>query len=625
MHAMHYEQVEEDNFLSKASQWKKTKSSKFVLSACLVLVVITCLAYGTAKFGHVGNIVSFYKVPATTPTNSQLPSRAGYDFNIIQPPPPRNQIRTPVKSNSNPDGFTKYTYNLFDHPLVLQAARYSKYPQDVANLCFGPAPNVDIYIKEDKVSPDVYGDFGLNVFALDCRSLESGPQYRLLGFIAVMDMYGNLVNALSWNVWGGSEVECVNMFNTTTVLFTTQRAAYHWDYTTNALVMLPFASDTHSLVYRYTDDRYYGLFSDKYAIEYHNAQAAVAFDPYTGTNSIIDPNYPGWSFYYGESHFNYLSVDGDFAYASSRQLNSLIKINMRTNQIEWFLGGSGSSFTIYDINGNPYPSRVDKSDFVHLPWGHQHKFQTLGNNYFSLFDNNVGNDHKVRTMKPWGSSSRNVILYVDEETMQAWEIYSYIIGDDAMSYGCTEVLPSGNILTNSYVDWVYPTVEDQQYHVNIWEISRETNEPVWRIGFKGLNPVTPQDVSSPYPHYFSDPMNPDSAAPTGWNIYNVDRVYQTVSLINICVGNSNGKTVIQFAPFNTIKTQADAPGVVYVSQNGNIIGKGNFYFQRSWLARPEQVVVDANLHSYEGVSITVNNQWNNPRTVYLDDSVAKCT
>jgi len=432
-------------------------------------------------------------------------------------------------------------------------------------------------------------------------------------------MYGNLVNAVDWNQWGGSSVESVVMFNTTTVLFGTAAGAFHWNFMNGNLVQLPFVADTHSLVYRATDDRYYGLYLDELAARHHNAQYAASFDGQTGA---ID-----WEFFYEESHFNYLTVDDNYAYCSSRFLSSLLKVDMRTNEVLWHLGGDHNSFSIYDSEGNLYPNRGGNVPYV-LPWGHQHKFQFLGNGFFSLFDNN---ELPHGMSKPWGTSSRNVVLFVDEEKMEAREVFAYVIGDTAETYGSTEILPSGNILSNSYVNWVFPQNDDHQYHVNIWEISTETKQPVWRLGFKGLNFAKPNDTTTPYPHLFKDPKNEDSLVPIGWSIYNVDRVYPTVSLSGVCLSDEgDGKSFVKFNPFNTIRTQADAPGTAHILLDGKEITKQTFMFQKSWLPRTEQVEFDSNLlpcHllSEQGLALKVNNQWGNAIIIDLDTTTPRCS
>jgi len=326
-------------------------------------------------------------------------------------------------------------------------------------------------------------------------------------------------------------------------------------------------------------------------------------------------------FFYEPSHFNYLSVDGNYAYGSTRQLSTLIKVDMQSNQVLWSLGGFNSNFTIYNTNGIPYPKVVNKNDYSSIPWGHQHKFQPLGDGYFSLFDNNIGNDHTAFTVKPWGTSSRVLILLVNEQTMEAWEIFSYPVGDNSMSYGCAEILPSGNILSNSYVDWVYPADEDHQYHVNMWEISPITSEPVWRIAFKGLNYNDPEDFVTPYRHVMDDPINPSAASPLGWNIYNVVRVYPTVLIKDVCIGWKDRTMYVQFTPFNTIRTQSDAPGTAVLSLNGEVLSKIDFYFHRAWLIRPQQIFApNPDASSPQEIILSVSNQWNDVQTVALSST-----
>jgi len=530
------------------------------------------------------------------------------------------EVRTPTLDN-NPAGLQslflleKTSVNMFEHPKMVEAIRRSENYEDVMQLCNGPQPNIDVYINEKTVGGKLHGFLGNTVFALDCRGTT---KYRLFGVVAVIDMYGNLINMIDWNQVGGAVVESVSMFNTTTVLFATAKGAYHWNFVDDRLERLPFRADAHSLVYRASDNRYYGLYVDEKPDASRDIahdttpEYAAAFDPLSG--EIV------WSFYYENANFDYLSVEGDFAFCSSSQMSSLLKVDMRTNEVVWHLGGEQNHFTIYNADGNPYPEKNLHDGSYVLPWARQHKFQLLGNGFFALFDNN---NLPEGMTKPWGKSSRCVILFVDERTMEAWEVFSYITGDTSETYGGVDILPTGNVLTSTNVDWVFPTNADHQYHTNIWEIDFKNKIPLWRVGFVGVNVNAPEDTTTAYPHLFHDAKNPDWSVPVGWNIYNVERVYPTISVDSMCFGTNEQSAFLEFVPYNTIRTQGDAPGIAVINLGDKIVSNKNFLFQKSWLPRKETMTFGISVLSEQGLILTLNNQWNNAISVPLVD-IPRC-
>jgi len=78
-----------------------------------------------------------------------------------------------------------------------------------------------------------------------------------------------------------------------------------------------------------------------------------------------------------------------------------------------------------------------------------------------------------------------------------------------------------------------------------------------------------------------------------------------------------GSFYIEFIPYNTIRTQSDAPGVAFLSFNGNMVAQKNFLFHKSWLSRTETIVVPDELLGYTQILLTVNNQWNDALTITI--------
>ena len=120
----------------------------------------------------------------------------------------------------------------------------------------------------------------------------------------------------------------------------------------------------------------------------------------------------------------------------------------------------------------------------------------------------------------------------------------------------------------------------------------------------------------------------DSLVPTGWNIYNVERVYPTVLIDGLCFWQNYvmGTSYIQFIPFNTIRTQSDAPGVAVLSLNGQIGAQKKFLYHRSWLSRTETLSIPDELIEHSQFLLTVNNQWNDALSVTITvNELTVCT
>jgi len=157
---------------------------------------------------------------------------------------------------------------------------------------------------------------------------------------------------------------------------------------------------------------------------------------------------------------------------------------------------------------------------------------------------------------------------------------------------------------------VHPADPDHRYHCNVWEVNMETHEVEWRLGFRGLNPLEPVNLQSPYPHYFYDPTNPDGHVPTGWNIYTADRAYPTVFARRLCL--ARGGAALRFSPFNTVRTQSDHPGAaaLFAAGSDSPAAQKAFLYQRGWLDRPEEIEVPLPLQGGPA-RLTLNNRWGN--------------
>ena len=124
-------------------------------------------------------------------------------------------------------------------------------------------------------------------------------------------------------------------------------------------------------------------------------------------------------------HMNAISVDDDGnLVVSARHLSEITKIDHKTGDIIWRLGGKNNQFTYVN---DPYKN------------SYQHDIRALGNNHYTIFDN--GNYHNP----PF---SRAVEYKIDTSQKTATLVWQYRNNPDYYSWwmGDVQRLPNGNTL-----------------------------------------------------------------------------------------------------------------------------------------------------------------------------------
>jgi hypothetical protein len=138
------------------------------------------------------------------------------------------------------------------------------------------------------------------------------------------------------------------------------------------------------------------------------------------------PEKPEWPFDY--FHLNSVDVDHDGnLLVSARRTNTVYKIDHRTNEVVWRLGGKKSDFEMDPaIRKRPY----------------QHDARRQADGTITIFDNGVVNVDK---------QSRGMVLSLDEEAMTATLVREYEHPGERVSetQGNMQVLPNGNV----FVGW----------------------------------------------------------------------------------------------------------------------------------------------------------------------------
>jgi len=509
---------------------------------------------------------------------------------------PEFDLEEAPKTTRYPDHARHFSIDLFSLEQVQEALKF--YPNGETNVvCNGPTENIDVFINEDLVHGDLLGAVGYTAFNLDCRDKAANP---LIAFLLVIDHYGNIVNVNHLPI----RAESVAMFDSSNIIYATiaGSGAYMWNWRTNEVKQLPFLPDQHVLQYVHSSNSFYGLYLDEGAKARFSPSTVGEYDGNTG--EVL------WTFEPGYSHANYVSVSGNYVYASLRSAAALMKIDRTTSEKVWTMGGRYGDITIMDIDGNSYEPGARE-----ISWSHQHKFQHLDDKFYSLFDNHVALDHGFLN----DGNSRMVLVYFDEKENLAREIFAHDTGDKARIYGASELLPTGNIMGNSYPWVVHPAVPDRQYHVNVWEVTSD-GDIAWRVGVKGLNPWSPDDVTSPYPHS----IDPEEEPPVGWMVYNAERFYEKPVIAQPCATGSS----VRIRPFNTIKTSEDMPGIAYVyaADDNLLLAKADFKFHKSWIPRNVDIPLPVEQADKE-LSIVVVNNWKDSNVFKIGkfESLEQCS
>jgi len=527
-------------------------------------------------------------------TNSLLyPGKWRYHLNFRYDQEP-STVRLPKGEVTN------NTVNLFSHPKVVAAM--SNQPFEVRQQCDGPVGNIVVWKNQNLVRGDLLEFDGYTVFDLDCRDQEG---YTLVAFIIIINMDGEIIAIHNPPI----RAESVQMYHTDVVLFSCVNGfgSFLWNWKDDSVHKLPFIADAHTLQYRASDNKFYGCFLDGEELSAFYPTIAVAFDGETGGYT--------WAYEPEHSHINYITVYGDFAYLSVRTGDRLLKIDMRTNEIVWTLGSKFSDFHFIDHNGNFIDANKNlRNKFKENPadevmfgtFHHQHKFQHLTEQYFSLFDNNVCSGTFCNS-----EPSRMLVIHLNVPSLTAIEIFSWPTGDQALLYGGADILPSGNLLGNSYHKTIYPQNTDYMFHSNIWEVTL-SHELAWRVSFKGFNPWDPSDNINTYPHS----TTPSEDTPVGWMIYTVERFHSKPVVSQLCSPANSTIPTLRAMVFNTIRTQEDMPGVLYLYSESLLVSKIEFNFQKSFF--PVEIEVPVPQHHVNSyLVVVVVNSWEEAKHVQV--------
>ncbi len=136
-------------------------------------------------------------------------------------------------------------------------------------------------------------------------------------------------------------------------------------------------------------------------------------------------------------HGNAIQLDWDGNYMiSSRHLDEITKIDRRTGNVIWRLGGKNNQFTFTNVD-------ISQS----LPFAFQHDIRRLSTGNITLFDNR-------NNLSPFYSRAVEYSMNEDTKTItQVWEYRSNTLDTFSVAMGDSQRLVNGNTV----IGWGYPS------------------------------------------------------------------------------------------------------------------------------------------------------------------------
>jgi hypothetical protein len=177
-------------------------------------------------------------------------------------------------------------------------------------------------------------------------------------------------------------------------------------------------------------------------------------------------------------HINSIAVDGDGnLLVSARHTWSVYKLNRRTGEVMWRLGGKSNDF------------QVDRA--AAFAW--QHDAQRPAPGVLTLFDN--GSDGTINTE----TRSRGLVLGVDESARKARLIQEYLHPTPmlAVAMGSVQVMPSGNVLVGWGTEpYVSEFTRDGSLVADAQMLSGYKSYRAYRLPWKGIPDRAPALTAS---------------------------------------------------------------------------------------------------------------------------------
>jgi hypothetical protein len=331
-------------------------------------------------------------------------------------------------------------------------------------------------ISFDIAKTDGYLD-GYNLFNLHAINASKRGE-RINNSLVIFDMDGNLI------LENPSFTKPIEMINSTTILGNSRTGALLWNMETDAYHFLNFKGH-HEFEYNPNDNTIFTLHLTSEEIEGEDYRFDEVRE-YALNGSLVWSldvgdfiDYTQWCPYHDHrkdyndvTHCNsvFYNADEDVIYLNVRNVNTFYKIDHATGDVIWALGEYGD-FTLVDRFGR------ERTNLFY----HAHSVEQIDDARFIMFDNDLHNQTKEYSLK-----SRILEIEIDEETMTAYEVWSWT-GD--LSYfsgywGDADRLANGNRLGTFGTE----AKEASPYGARLVEVNND-GEIVWEMSFRNTDDV----------------------------------------------------------------------------------------------------------------------------------------
>lgn len=344
------------------------------------------------------------------------------------------------------------------------------------------------------------------------------------------------------------------------------------------------------------------------------------------SNPVVTGHAQSWTGMQDVNHLQAFSEYGTML-LNCRMSNNIVMVNTSTGNVLWTLGGDNGNAPITDMDGIVHPAGSTY-------WIGAHNAEYFGNNEIYLFDN--GFNTSSMQFSSAGSRLLGLSLTSEDGTVEeggtiegARVIFEMHTHSESSIFGDLDQLPSKNLLS---CDW--PN-EPGSYDARAFEVVRDTHEIAWEMRVFGepnrsCASIKMNAASDDKPDLFAASLDDgayaqattgadgctsrsvDGAAPLGWYMYSVERLYAHPLIYAIQCDMSNadsGVASLNFTAHNNFKQNDESAGRFEVtSDGGSVVRKGTFMFERYWL--PASVNVE--MHDIGvGANLTLNvyNLW----------------
>ncbi len=415
---------------------------------------------------------------------------------------------------------------------------------------------------------------GYNLFVLEkCDAEGLIPINRTF---LITDLEGNIYFKKEYGKEANLDFFGVEFINSTTILQGDHVSAKLWNLETNVTQDLNiyghhdyernYANDTYFAISKYTVDIDGTLYLFDKVREYLQDGTLIwELDTRSFTNQSQWCPYEDMVENYRDiTHTNtvFYDEDEDVIYICCRTLNTIYKIDHKTQDVLWALGEYGN-FKLFDINGKE----------IDIMFYHAHAVEKISEDSFILFDNDEHNQ-----TDNMNHQSRMLEFKIDEDKMQANVTWQWIGSEEYYTgwWGDCDVLPNNNRLAVFGTPWHPKT----SIGARLVEVNYE-GDIVWEMFF-------------------------DKEGTECFGVYKMERFHfaPIVSTPRFNDLGDNG-SLFEWDVWYNFRSKTIFQGKYYISIDGNLVETGDVNFPKYWQATQIKFYVNESLTGEHEIELVV--------------------